>query len=304
MKFVKYIIIVLVGIVISDFTISFAIEHLMKNRYDERFYSTFSSSAEVAIMGASRAAHHYVPQIISDSLHMTVANYGIDAQNIITHYAVLQSLLKNSLQKPKVVVLEIGAIDINDTPKWNTEKLNVLYPYFNSEDYIRTILKDVLPPTEYLILNLSGLYRHNSMLMRYIKPLLKQSSRGADGYSPLHKRWNRPIQFEEEHGDTIYPKKVEYFDKFISLCRKEGIYLIFAVSPNYKKLPEQQWEEKMRQIADANHIPLFYHERDPLFLAHREWFNEPFHMNDDGARVYSAQIGREIRKLLEKEENN
>ena len=171
-KFIKYILLVIVGLVICDFSISFVIEKMMKNRYDPIIYSTYNNQSDIVILGASRAAHHYVPSVFEDSLHLTSHNYGMDGQNIFMHYFVLNSLLEHSGIKPKIVILEVGAIDINYTPQWNTEKLNILYPYYHSDDGVKNLLSDVLDPGELLALKLLGLYRHNSNYLSYFKHLL------------------------------------------------------------------------------------------------------------------------------------
>lgn len=295
--FVKYIIIVLFGVLISDIAISFVLETLMNKRYNEQIYSTYNLSADIAILGASRASHHYIPKVFEDSLHLKTRNLGIDGKNIFTQYIVLRSIVEHSQHKPKMVILELSAIDINDTPKWNTENLNILFPYFRSESYVRDLLKDVLPTGEFYSLIISGLYRHNSNILTYSKLLLQGFSIKNDGYIPLYREWNKPIKYEEEHGLSIHPKKVEYIEKFISLCKQEDIKLIFVVSPNYKLLPNQVWVKTVKAIALGNNIPFLYHEKDSLFHSHPEWFNEPFHLNDVGAHIYSDLIANEIRQL-------
>lgn len=300
MKFVKYIIIVLLGLIVCDKIISFCFESLMKNRYVDQINRTYASSADMAVLGASRAAHHYIPQVLGDSLNLEVTNFGIDGQNIFTHYIVLKSLTEHSKDKPKIVLLEVGAIDINDTPKWNTEKLNILFPYFHSEKYIREILKDLLSPGEYWSLKLFGLYRHNSNYVTYLHQLLTGFPAATDGYSPLYKEWSKPIQYEEEQGTTTNPQKIEYFKKFILLCKQENIQLIVAVSPNYKLLPDQKWVGIVKQITTEENVPFLYHESDSLFLSHSEWFNEPFHLNDKGATVYSGMISEELKEIYTK----
>lgn len=299
MKFAKYIILVLLGFVLFDNLISFCFDSLMKNGYDNQIYRTYSSSAEVAVLGASRAYHHYIPTVIGDSLHLKVSNYGIDGQNIFTHYIVLKSLCEHAPRKPKIVLLELGAIAINNTPNWNTETLSILYPYYKSENYVKELLNDVLSPAEYIPLNVCGLYRHNSKVFSYLRKLVIGFPAETDGYIPLYNQWNQPLKYEEEPEGPIHTKKIEYLMKFISLCKQENIQLVFAVSPNFKQPSEQKWVEKIQQISADENIPFLYHESDTLFLTHREWFNDSYHLNDKGAHVYSSLISSDIKKIIE-----
>ena len=54
----------------------------------------FEDQYDILIMGSSRAHHHYVPEIIADSLGATVYNSGQDGNGFILHYGVLQMVWK------------------------------------------------------------------------------------------------------------------------------------------------------------------------------------------------------------------
>lgn len=296
--FIKYILVVILSVAICDFAISFLYEALMKNRYNEQFYRTYSASADIAILGASRASHHYVPEIIENSLHLTAINYGIDGHNIYTQYTLLQCLIEHAPQKPKLVVLDVSAIDVYDSPKWNTEKLSLLYPYYRSEKCVREVLGDLLEPTELFAVQCFGLYRHNSNYVQYTKYLITGFPDYSDGYKPLNGTWDKAIENEEESNLAISVKKIEYFAKFISLCEKEEIKLILAVSPYYKKFPSHKWAKKIAEVAENNDIPFLYHEKDTIYHIHPEWFNEPSHLNDKGARFYTEEFCKELKAFI------
>lgn len=302
MKLFKYLLIVIVGLLFFDFFISKAVEKIIKNRYDTTVCSTYNTQSDIAVFGASRAVHHYVPTILMDSLHMTAHNYGIDGQNIYTHYILLKLLLENTKSKPHIVILEVSAIDVNNVLKYNEEKLNIFYPYYKSEPVVKNVLDDVVNRQELWIVKTLGLYRHNSNFISYAKWILNGYPTGSStGYIPLKNHWTAPIQYEGEQGSEVSSKKVEYIEKFINLCKNNGIKLFITVSPNYKQFPERQiWYEEIKRIALTNDIPLLYHEKDSFFLAHAEWFNEPFHLNDEGARIYTKIVSTEIKNHLNK----
>ena len=270
----------------------------MKNRYKKQVYSTYSISADLVILGASRASHHYIPQVIQDSTHLSVVNLGIDGHNIFSQYIILKSLVEHSKQKPKVVIFDINAIDIYDTPKWNTEKLTFFYPYCNSEFFVKDLLKDVLSPLEYWSLRISGLYRHNSNQIRYLYSIFKRFPIITDGYIPLYNKWSQPLAVASESNKEISPKKVVYFEKFMDLCKKENICLIVVVSPNYLVSKEKKWVDQIEKMTAKENVPFLYNEKDSLFLTHAEWFNDPFHLNDEGAHVYTNAVIEKIRESL------
>lgn len=296
-KLLLYLLSTLILLVIVDIAVTLVAEKTMDRRFDHIFFKAYDAETDMAILGASRACHHYNPQLIGDSLHLKVHNYGIDGQNIFVHYAMLQMLIHHARQIPRIIILEIGAIDINDTPQWNTEKMGILYPYYNSETTVREMVEDLLSPEEQMIVKNCGLYRHNSNFLAYLKNSLISMPNDSNGYKPLDKIWANPIADGQEHGENVHPQKVVYLEKFIQLCQQHDIHLILASSPTFQRLPDQIWSAAVRSISQKYHIPFLYHEKDELFLKHGEWFNDPLHLNKQGATHYSNIIVDEIKKL-------
>ena len=58
--------------------------------------------ANILIFGSSRAAHHYVPSILSDSLDMSCYNCGLDGNGIIYGYGKLKTI--TARYYPKIVL--------------------------------------------------------------------------------------------------------------------------------------------------------------------------------------------------------
>ena len=78
--------------------------------YHRQLYCLEQSNDETLIMGSSRAAHHYVPQIFEDSLGMSCYNAGSDGQCIYYHYTLLASMLERGA-RPKAIIYEVMDLD-------------------------------------------------------------------------------------------------------------------------------------------------------------------------------------------------
>ena len=91
--------------------------------------------------------------------------------------------------------------------------------------------------------------------------------------------------------------KIRYLVKFIETCRQNSLPLVFSVSPNYKKLSNEKWKEEVREISIKYEIPLIDNEQDTVFINHQELFNEPFHLNEKGANMYSAKFSSQLRAI-------
>ncbi len=257
---------------------------------------------EIAIIGASRAAHHYIPSIITKETGLKCYNYGMDGRNIFNHFVVEQELLSQS--SPKLIILEVAYIDIEDSPGWNGEKLSNLYVLYKYDKNVKTII-DKVNHEEGIALSLSNLYRYNSsVLSLLVKKYHPSDDSSLQGYIPLYAEWSGNDDIiDNTVTSNIYPLKKEYLQKFIQSCQDAGVKLIVYNSPDFRIIKNPtKWENQIKRICDEYNVPFINHAVDSLFRSHKDWFNEPFHLNDKGAQIYSSIVAKEIDQLLTKKQ--
>jgi hypothetical protein len=294
-KFLLYVCLTLLAVIVADRLFSLVVDGLTGKHYVAAISRTEGADDEIAIIGSSRASHHYDPQIIADSLGMTVHNYGIEGTNIYTDVAVLSMLLNHAAQKPKMVILDLSESDVCDVPQWNAEHLSYLFPYVD-EPVIDSLLADVLDPREHAVVRLSALYRHNSRFLDYLKSFLTSNSSprfsaGSNGMNALNCKWEGSLLRNDQPSYDICVEKMRHLEQFIQLCKSGGIDLVVATSPYYKQLPAtQHWVEEIRNITREHNVTYLYYEQDADFLSHPDWFNEPYHLNATGAAAYTKKI--------------
>lgn len=271
-----------------DLLITTIVESKMQDNYNLKVKQAHSDGSDLAIIGASRASHHYIPKVFEDSLGLTAFNYGIDGRNIYVHYAILKSLLAHSKQKPKIVLLDLNNVDINNEPGFNKERLSILYPYYK-DSAINEILVDLIEPKELAFISGSGLVRHNSNLLQYTRDIYSNNKISKKGFEPLHNVWNKNLETRHNNQD-IDPDKVRYLKKFIETCKQNNIELILVTSPSYALVGDQNWVNEIKKISEFEKIPYLFFEKDPDFLSHKEWFSDPTHLNETGALIFSNKI--------------
>ena len=118
MKEVKKVLIGLVSIIVLLVAADWAVGTWSEKMYYKSKYGMYrrqiyvmkEANEDLLIMGSSRAAHHYVPQILEDSLGMTCYNAGSDGECIYYHYCLLASMIERG-HTPKVVVYEVMNLD-------------------------------------------------------------------------------------------------------------------------------------------------------------------------------------------------
>lgn len=256
-----------------------------------------NSSEQIAILGASRAAHHYNTAILRDSLGMSCYNYGMDGRNIFNQYVVAKGVIKSRPHCPEVILLEIAGIDLADQSGYNGEKLSNLNILYRQNSDVKAII-DRENPTIGLVLSCINLYRYNSQLLSYLRTYF-EGDNDRKGYAPLFAKWDKEAGEAQYMSSEFYPAKEEYLRKLIETCLENGVKLIVYNSPEYYiERPLAPWELKVEAVCKEYDVLFVNHSRDTLFMSHREWFNEPFHLNDEGAKVYSSIVAEEMKHYL------
>lgn len=299
--FIRYIFAVVFIYWVLDFSIGkiFDTGLFLKNDPVLEYAYQGGGGEELVILGASRAAHHYVPEVLEEGLDVKCYNYGMDGRNIYNQYVVANCLLADSTKKPEIILLEIAAIDIYDSPGYNGEKLSNLNLLYNKSKYVHDII-DEENPEKSVGLKYINMYRYNSSLLGYIREALADREINNKGYKPLFSIWNDALQPREKQNAQFYPSKDVYLRKLLDKCLESNVRIIVFNSPSYYEFEEPMpWENRIKEICDEYDIPFFNHANDSLFLSHPEWFNEPFHLNDTGARKYSEIVVQEIKNHID-----
>lgn len=251
--------------------------------------------AEVVMMGASRCNLHYVPDIISDSLGLSVYNGGIDASNnIYNHYIALRHILSHHV--PRLICLEVMATDYMKEDVNPFETISFFAPYFGINEGADSVFRDAGTYGQY---KASHLYRFNSKAVSNIFGLVVNRQANADrGYLPQHAPAHIPDMLRTEPvPETVDNMKLLYLQRFIDLCKRNEIKLVFMVSPKYTLIEEDPYAI-LKEIAERNGVLfLDYHGRG-LFTDRPELFKDDAHLWDKGARLYSTIFVHELKGLL------
>lgn len=288
-------------LVVADFAVGTWCEMLYHKSkygiYHRQLYCLNKSNDDILIMGSSRAAHHYIPQIFEDSLGMNCYNAGSDGQCIYYHYALLASMLERGA-KPRLVLYEVMNLDaeVSSIGSFTLDAaLDRLAPHYGEYRAIDELFNQKKCWMENLKLK-SKTYRYNSKLVQIIKCNYIPSPE-YKGYEALIgkmdiKSFTKDL---EKESNTIKHKsadidgsKLEYVKKFIMLCKENDIRLVFMYSPYYNS--DLSYGTKLiKKIAESEGIPFYDFVTNSIFNT-PEYFKDVMHLNDEGAREYSKYI--------------
>jgi hypothetical protein len=299
----KYIINILVffGIVILiDLCVGFAGNYLQahaKGGSTKEFNDlVMNDSHDILILGSSRAKHHYDAPFLSDTLGMDVYNAGYDGNGVILADGILELLLKHS--HPRLILLDIEpSFDIIVYDKDNNHKryISDLKPYYFTPE-IGDIIKDVSKEEWYKVH--SGMIRYNTDIIKIIIDNIITRKNDPKGYSPITgSMLKEPISGIANRHDEIDVFKLKYVSNIIDLAQSNNVPVILVASPKYTKGGFAILTPVIK-VCEEKHVPFINYYNHPDFMAHKEWFKEPNHLNSNGARIFSRMIAGDIEKVL------
>ena len=244
---------------------------------------------DIIIMGSSRAHHHYVPQIITDSLGHRVYNAGQDGNGIILHYGVYQMI--QSRYNPKVIIYDVfSPFDIH---KYNEDANNTRYIQPLKKYYAQAGIKEIIAAVNGKndIKMLSSIYRLNGSMISIICDYLLKRPMDKLGYAPLYGEYkgkNENIQKEKSQLE-IDSLKLSYLERLIFQTKANGTKLIFTLSPiyGYEEDSNDDTYAPLKELCIKYDVPIMDFRGVKSLINDNKMWKESVHLNDNGAEEYT-----------------
>lgn len=291
-KYLIKIILFFVAVVVVDILFGIACQYMNDHSkgggVKSRYYVCKESTEDVLVFGSSRAKHHYVPDVIEDSLGMTCYNTGEDGNGIILCYGFLKMITER--YSPKLIIYDVTGFDMYEDD--NMKYLDLMKPYYY-ENGIDSIFWAVELRTR--VMMLSNLYRYNTTCLRVIGNFIYPMNNYPKGYSALNKTMDYEPEIKEEKEQAVDTLKIHYFEEFIRLAQNKDILLVCCVSPFYKAPNDDSKSEPIKQLCKLYQVPFLYYGAEPDITNDRFLFQDRTHLNDKGARLYTSRLISWIR---------
>lgn len=290
-KYLIKIVLFFVAVAIVDVLFGIACQYMNDHSkgggIKSRHYVCKESNEDVLIFGSSRAKHHYVPDIIEDSLGMTCYNTGEDGNGIILCYGFLKMITQR--YSPKLIIYDVSDFDmyVDDNMKY----LDLIKPYYY-ESGIDSIFWAVNPKTKYMML--SNLYRYNTTCLRVIGNFIHPMTNYPKGYLALNNTMDYEPEVKEEDDKTVDALKIHYFEEFIHLAKSNNIALVCCVSPYYKAPSNDDFFKPIKYLCEQSDIPFLYYAAAPDITFEKSFYQDRTHLNNKGACKYTSKLMSEI----------
>jgi len=293
-------------VIACDFTagkvLDYVYFHTTSGKYNKLNYVIRKSKEDILVFGNSHAECHYIPSIIKDSLHESCFNAGFRNQDILFTYAIHETILDRF--SPKLIIFNIDKemLYANKEAYENQKgKLSELLPFCNKEQGIRSVIEDRSIFEKFKLQ--SGIYPFNSSVVYLIKYLLSHSDNYKDGYYPIFGKLNPASETKKdlsgakavEHlNRELVGKMLEIFDHF----HAHNTRIVAVISPTFRKY----WliNDSVASIFSRQGIPLLNYSRDQRFHNNASYFSDDHHLNNEGAKLFSAIVAHDIKTILKK----
>jgi hypothetical protein len=282
----------LLGIfIISDIIIGTGLQFLYFRQKQGRLYNlTYTlkqQTAEILVMGSSRARHHYNPDIISDSLNMSCFNAGYDLQSILYHKALLDVIIGR--YNPKVIILDVNTNEL-DIREESYDLLSVLNPYVKRHPILWETVKMKSPFEK--IKHLSRIYPYNSLFTRIVNGNLHFNTKdiSENGFIAQKGTVNDAFNEVTYQEAPLDDNKINALNQFLSDCTRRGISVYVVKSPLLGY--ETNNSNSIAYIIAACEqlqIPFISYQNREDFTDSR-LFRDRTHLNDIGADKFSCDF--------------
>ena len=295
--FLRKLLIVGLLVVALDFVLGMGLKYLFfaqkSGPHQRATYAMQEGEEEMVILGSSRAYHQYVPEVFTESLGYSCYNTGRGGQSVLYCDALLKAVVNR--YTPKLVVMDVNTLELYEDDRF-FDRLSVLLPYYQQHPEIQPVLQQRNPWEGMKMF--SRVYPYNSMILTILKYQFAEQTT-YQGYRPLKGQLERdtlPV-LTPSFGPSLDDRKVLALESVIQSCIKHQIPLVLVLSPVQMQLANNASVARIQEVAETYHIPFYNFSEHSEFLSHPEWFKDLTHLNDEGARRFSAELAGKLDKL-------
>ena len=122
------------------------------------------------------------------------------------------------------------------------------------------------------------------------------------GYLPLQpKKLKKQLELKqvELNSTELSKTKVERFKATLSRAKDKGVKVVVVDSPMYRLCDmNNKSAVEMQNICNMYGALFLNNSQLPELVGHPEYFNDPIHMNDVGARKYTDLFLKQIKQYI------
>lgn len=277
----KILLLTIVIAVVLDFGYTKVFLQSLNRGKIEKVFNSKGEKYDVVILGSSRANNHFVAQMFEDK-GLRTFNYGMSGGHLFEASLLLKLMIERNYQI-KNVILEA---DLNLSNDHQAEGISAKFLPFLHES--ETIRKHFEKEADYRELYYIPFYRYVKYDAKIGVREVWDTSRNKPtslldnkGYYPLGKKPNANMKNNIANLNPL--QKNKYYNEIKQLCEQKGIKFIAVMTPMCENTKGMDYFDKVKQLYPE------IHNYENVVLED-QYFSSCGHLNDAGARLFTARI--------------
>lgn len=275
----KTIAITFIVLVFLDFGYTYVYIHSgCRNKINYVYYSK-AQNFDVIFMGSSRANNHFVTQLFTDK-GINAYNFGMSGAGLKDTELLLKLMIERHY-KIETIILEVD-LNIN-IDGFSEGTLASFMPYLHQSEVVRHCYENI-PRYKYLyyipfyrFINYDAKVGFREMFFSAIHKKSKGLLNG--GYYALYgEEKNKSMDLS-----NYFPKRSSSYEGIKHICKMNKINLIVVMTPMCVNVKGIEYFDKVNKIYPEIHN----YEK---VVQEGKYFSSCGHMNDFGARMFTARI--------------
>ena len=275
----KIIVVVLIIAIVLDFTYSEAFAVSPKRGKIGFIVNSEPKEYDVVILGSSRANNHFVTKMFQEK-GLKAFNFGMQGSKLFESDLVLKLLLERK-NKIKTVLIDVDVTLLSS--KKSEATILKFYPFISSSPVIQNHLKE-LP--DFNLMYMVPFYRYAKYdskigLREVFFCALNKKSKELDagGYSALEGNAFKGV----EDLTNSNPTRNLYYEEIKKICNYNNIIFIPIMTPMCENTNGLDYFDKVKKLYPE------IHNYENAVLEDK-YFSSCGHLNDAGARLFTARI--------------
>ncbi|RPD94371.1 hypothetical protein EGM88_12390 [Aureibaculum marinum] len=300
----RNIIFLILLVAIIDILFGVIFNFIMYNSPDGRYFKSIhtleTSTADILIMGSSKAETNFNPHVFEKTLGLSVWNSGRGGQSIPFFRCVQEATLKRYI--PKIVILNLGAYRLEN--ELDKNRYMFLKPFYWSHPEIRPILERKSNNEKYLMF--SSLYRYNSVFYYLFRSFVIHGIDGdvkMKGMKPrigsikLDTSLNYKHKIERDE-KTLKEETILELEILLKKFNEAGVQLYVVISPDFQPGDKTPSIDVYNKLSEKYNFKIINLMNDNDFIYKPELFKDAAHLNLEGANILSNKVAKKIKSML------
>nr|WP_315223122.1 hypothetical protein [uncultured Flavobacterium sp.] len=253
----------------------------------ETVFNSKAQKLDVLILGTSRAHNHFVAQMFEDK-GLKTFNYGISGGHLFETSLLLKLMIERKYTI-KNIILEA---DLSLASDKESEGITAKFlPYIHNSAIIKEHFKSDANFNKFYYIPFYRYIKYDSKIgfreVFYAAAHKKTNVLDNLGYYPLIKHKNGNMKNNIINLNPLPHNK--YYQEIKNICKANNINLIAVMTPMCENVVGMNYFEKVKKVYPEIH-------NYENVVVENKYFSSCGHMNDTGARMFTARILKDFFK--------